>query len=319
MAGVKRSDFTEGMKRDSYSYFWEAYPQTPPKYEQIFDVIPSDAAYEKFSSAIGLGELLEKPEDEDIEFEAPIESYTIICANKSFARGTKFSYESMKDSKKSGNLLQNAVASWSQKLPITKEKFYAKFFNYGANGAGTDVFNNTITGVIDDTMGASGYIYDGDYFFSTSHTSKGGTDYSNYNSSYTLTKDNLETVYLQYTTTNNRDERDDRIELIPDVLLIPPALKFTAQTILNSTLIPGNQDNDVNTMYQILTPMEWAYLTDTDGWFMGKLRNGLLATNREDVTLDFWQDETSKRYYATIFTRFGGCINQWRHWIANAI
>jgi len=52
---------------------------------------------------------------------------------------------------------------------------------------------------------------------------------------------------------------------------------------------------------------------------MGKLRNGLLATNREDVTLDFWQDETSKRYYATIFTRFGGCINQWRHWIANAI
>ena len=313
MSGVKRSEFSEGMKKDMYSYFWESYPLTPPKYEQIFDVIPSDAAYEKFSSAIGLGELLEKPEDEDLEADTPMESYTIVCANRTFGRLVKFSYEAMQDSKKAGNLIQNSVASWGQKLPVTKEKFYAKFFNEGATANG--IFNNTITGVIEDSSGD--YIYDGDTWFSTSHTSKGGTTYSNYNTSYTMTADNLKSAYLQYTTTNNRDERDDIIELSPDVLLIPPALRFTTQTILNSTLIPGSQDNDFNTMNSVLPVMEWAYLTSTTGWFMGKLKQGLMATDRQDVSMDFWQDEISLRYYASINTRFGGCINNWRFWTGN--
>ena len=44
MAGVHRSSFTEAMKRDLYGYFWEAYPEVPPMYEQLFDVVQSDAA-----------------------------------------------------------------------------------------------------------------------------------------------------------------------------------------------------------------------------------------------------------------------------------
>jgi len=42
--GVRRDDFTEAMKRDSYQYFWEAYEQKAPVYENIFDVVESDAA-----------------------------------------------------------------------------------------------------------------------------------------------------------------------------------------------------------------------------------------------------------------------------------
>ena len=44
MAGVKRSQFTEAMKKDSYEYFWESYPEVPPVYESIFEVVQSDAA-----------------------------------------------------------------------------------------------------------------------------------------------------------------------------------------------------------------------------------------------------------------------------------
>ena len=91
MAGVHRSQFTEAMKKDAYKYFWEAYPQVPTKWESIFDVVMSDAAYEKFTSAIGLGELLEKPEGEDLQADAPIESYTIVCKNRSFGRLVMFS------------------------------------------------------------------------------------------------------------------------------------------------------------------------------------------------------------------------------------
>jgi hypothetical protein len=37
-----------------------------------------------------------------------------------------------------------------------------------------------------------------------------------------------------------------------------------------------------------------------------------MATNREEPTLDFWQDELSKDFFASIYTRFGGCVTNWR-------
>jgi len=314
MAGVMRSQFTEAMKKDMYSYFWEAYPEIPPVYEDIFEIVPSDAAYEQFSSAIGLGELLEKPEGEDMQPDTPIESYTIVCKNRSFGRIVRMSYETVSDAQKVGNMLQSTVGTWGRMLPITKEKFYAKFFNQGAMIAGHAVFNNTITEVVTDPSGNK--IYDGQPFFSTAHPDKVGNTYANYTSSRALSAANLQTTYTTFTTTNNRDERGEKIAITPDTLLIPPALRFTADTILNSALIPGSQDNDVNVLRSIVTPVQWHYLTDTDSWFLGVRKMGLMATDRMDIELDFWQDETSKDYFSSIFTRFGGAVVNWRYWYA---
>ena len=315
MAGVHRSQFTEAMKKDMYGYFWEKYDDTPPKHQELFEIVSSDAAYEQFTSAIGLGELLEKPEGEDLQSDAPMESYTIVCKNRSFGRLVRFSYETIQDSKKVSNMLSTTVGTWGRMVPITKEKFYAKFFNTGFTS--NDVFNNSITGVVTDSSG--NLIYDNKALFSTTHESRAGSTYSNYSAANALSHTNLQTIWQTYHNTNNRDERDEIIELNADVILMPPALRFTAQVILNSTLLPGSMDNDTNVMSSILGTMEWAYLTDTDGWFMGKKKAGLMATDREDVTLDFWQDETSKDYFASIFTRFGGCVTNWRHWYANNI
>jgi len=268
-----------------------------------------------FTSAIGLGELLEKPEGAEMQTDAPMESYTIVCKNRSFGRVVRFSYESVSDSKKMGNLVTETVGTWSRQIPITKDKFYVRFFNEGTSTG--SLFNNSITSVVTDPSGNA--IYDGKAFFATDHPDKVGNTYSNYNSSYALTYGNLQTVYTQYTTTNNKDERGDIIDLIPDTILIPPALKFTAAAILESTLIPGSTDNDVNVLKSILTPLEWPRLSDTDGWFIGKLKMGLMATDREDVSLDFFQDDLSKDYFASVFTRFGGCVSNWRYWIANAV
>lgn len=41
---VTRNQMTENYKKDLYTYFWEAYPEKPPRYEDIFDVVQSDAA-----------------------------------------------------------------------------------------------------------------------------------------------------------------------------------------------------------------------------------------------------------------------------------
>ena len=44
MAGVKRNNFTEAMKANMYTYFWEEYPEMAPKYEMLFDVVQSGRA-----------------------------------------------------------------------------------------------------------------------------------------------------------------------------------------------------------------------------------------------------------------------------------
>lgn len=313
---VMRNEMTENMKQDMYDYYFESYPQIPPTYEQIFEVVPSQAAYEQFTSAIGLGELLEKPEGEDMKADKPMESYTIVCKNKTFARTVPFSYESVEDSQKIVPLVQSTVATWAPQVITTKEKFYASMYNKGAFSAGHSVFNNTITGVVTDSTGD--LAYDNKAWFATNHADKVGNTYSNYNSSYTLTSDNLKTVYETFTITNAKDERGGEIDLMPDALIIPRNLKFTAQEILNSTLVPGVTNNTTNVLNSILPIVDWAFLTDTDGWFMTKLKMGKMATDRQGVSLDFWRDELNLGYYASIHVRFGGVPTNFRYDIANA-
>ena len=311
MAGVMRSQFTENMKQDMYSYYWDAYPTKPMVHELLFETINSSSAYEQFTSAIGLGELLEKPEGEDIQAQVPIESYTIVCKNRAFAAEVRFSYEAVSDSKKIGNMVQETVGSWGRSIPITQEKFFAKFINYGAYTAGHDVFNGSITGVVTDPSGVK--IYDGQTLFSDAHPDKVGNTYDNFAASSTLSGANLKTAYLAFTVTNAKDERGNVIDLKPDTLLINPALKFTAQEILQSENVPSSMDNTTNVLRSIVEPLEWSYISGTDDWVLMTRGKGLLKTMREEPILDFFQDDRNKDYYANIFTRWGGCVTNWRY------
>jgi hypothetical protein len=296
-------------------WFFEEWPEEPTVWDQLFDVIQSDSAYEQFTSAIGLGELLEKPEGEPIQSDRPMESYTVVVKNRSFARKVPFTYETMQDAKKASNLLQTTVGSWSRGLVLTKEKFYVKFFTYGAFAAGRDdPFDNTITGVISDASGDK--IYDSAPFFGT-HTDRVGNSYSNHASSNALSHTTLKSTWLTYTHTNAKDERGEPVSITPDVILHPNALRWTVQEILNTTLIPYSMDNTTNVISSIVVPMEWRFLADTDAWFLGKKKQGLMATERENVSMDFWQDEETMDYYARVFTRFGGAVTQWRYWYAS--
>ncbi len=233
---------------------------------------------------------MEKPEGTDLQTDKPIESYTVVCKNRTWGRKTQFTYETVQDAQSVQNLLSDTVGSWGKSLPRTKDRWYANFFNYGAVTAGNAIYNNGITGVVDDPSG--NLIYDGQPWFvaNDGHKDKAGNGYSNYAASRSLTHSNLQTTYITYTTTNAKDEKGNNIELIPDTLLIPPALRFTAQVILNTTLLPGSMDNDTNVLAAIVNPVQWANLTDTDGWFLGKAKKGLMATDRLDVMIDFWQD-----------------------------
>ncbi len=313
MSGVRRTDFTAAMQRDMYDWMFQNYVEVNPVYAQVFKIVPSTSAFDQFTTAVGLGDLLEKPESEDLKADSPLESYTVVCKNRTFGRMVRFSMESIDDAQKGGNLLKSTVGTWSEALIRTKDRFYSKFFGKGAFTSGHEIFNNTIQGVVTDSSG--NYIYDGKAFFASDHPDKVGNTYSNTAGSTSLTHTNLKTYYTTYSSTNAMDERGNEIENVPNVLIVKADEIFNARTILANTLIPGSQDNDMNVLASIVNILMWQRISGSNVWILGKLGSGLLATERMSPTIDFYQDETSKDYFATLVARWGGCVVDWRPWL----
>ena len=70
-------------------------------------------------------------------------------------------------------------------------------------------------------------------------------------------------------------------------------------------------------LFRSVNPMVWPRLSDTDAWYLGKAKAGLMALNRQEAIMDMYQDETNKDYYATIFLRWGGAVTNWRYWYSS--
>jgi len=315
-----RSQFTELMTRDMYGWFMESYDQLQPVYPQIFEVKTISSGYDQETAGIGLGKLSERAEGNEIVASNPLEGYTVYGKARTFSDKFYLTMEFVEDSdpNKVANVMQRFAQTWAQGVINSKETFAAKFFNYGGFTAGRDdTFDNTITGVITDPSGD--LIYTGKPFFALSgnnHPAKDGSTYYNSLGALSLTSTNLQTAYNLMTNTNNYDERGEKIALKPDTLLIPPALRFTARTILESENVPGSANNDINVTQALVSQIEWQYLTDTNGWFLGARGKGIRFIERKMPVLDFWQDEDDKKYYASIDARWGGTVTDWRYWVA---
>ena len=306
-----RTDFTTQLTSKGYEIFWETYDYTPDVWQELFEEKDTNDAYVEDSSMMGMGDLVEKEENEPITYDAPMDGYPCVGKVRTFSRGMAWSYESYKDTEVEG-LFETCISSWSESYKRTRDRFYAQFFNYGAYTAGHDVFNNTIAGVKTDPTG--NLIYDGVAFFSTAHPDKVGNTYSNYSAALTLTYDNLRTVYETMTSTNAFDDKGDEIEIEPDTILVPPSQYITALSIVNSDRLPhdATTPSKPNPFYNKFEIIKWRRLTDTDCWILLQRKKGLVALNREDVSIDVWVDPETKQYKASILARFGGYVRNWR-------
>ena len=111
--------------------------------------------------------------------------------------------------------------------------------------------------------------------------------------------------------------RNQRVSIIPDTLLIPPSLRFTARTVLQSERMPGTVNNDINPVQNLVQPIEWQYLTNQNAWFLGVKGKGLKWHDRMSMTFDFYRDIDSMSYKATVIARWGAKVTNWRYWVGN--
>ena len=314
-----RAQWTEALQRDMYRYMFEQYDMLDRVFDKIFDVQPLVGSYEKETTSIGMGQLSERFEGADIIASSPLEGFTAVGKSRTWSDGFEVTMEMQEDTspEKIANFARQVATTWAEGVVWTQETFTARFFNEGGFTAGSEVFDNEITGVVEDTSGD--FIYDGKPFFNlqgNERSSKGGGQYYN-GLSLPLNATNLQTAYNLMTDTNNRNERDERIALKPTIILYPSNLKFTVMNLLNATHVTGSDFNDINTVQNLVEPVEWQYLTDTDAWFLGVPRKGIKVLARRQPVIDFYTDPKSKKLFVTIDARWGAYVTNWRYWVGS--
>jgi len=114
-----------------------------------------------------------------------------------------------------------------------------------------------------------------------------------------------------------KDDRGELVTILPDTILVPPALAETAWTIVNSMNKPGTADNDGNYVRsQGWNVVVWRYLTDANNWFMidsGMAKQFLYWLDR--VPLEFTMDPTSDFNLEARFRGYMRYSYGWSDWV----
>lgn len=217
-------------------------------------------------------------------------------------------------------LVGSSAAKFGQGFQRKKEQIAANFFIYGAYTAGHQpTFDGSYFGHTDPYPK---FIYDGKPLFAASgngHPLFLATSVTKYNkTANALSSTNLESARILMTRTNAVDEANQVIRIDPDTLLVPPELEQTADILLGSTQAPGSANNDVNTQRGRYNRITWRYLTDTDGWFLGAARQGLVFADSGDPMIETSAPDPKTGNVVVRFVSYvAAWVDDWRPWSAH--
>ena len=279
--------------------FMDEYQLPGSVIDQLYGMENSQKAVEYDYAIGGMGDLEEF--NGTIPYGEFSGQYKTSYTHKEWVKGIKIERKLVDDD------LYSVINKRPQMLALvgkrTREKHGASVFN---NAFNTSVFAGG------DTVALC----------SASHT-RVATD-----GSTTAVMSNLGTSALSLTSLGAarlamREFVDDTLNLLnvmPDLLLVPPELEETAWGIINSDKMPGNANNDANFYRGKYKVIVWDYLADSNNWFLIDSRYAKMFLkwfNR--VPVEFNKDKDFDTYIAkwSTYTRYSYGFSDWS-WIYGA-
>ena len=315
------TQFDEIAKKEAYPVVLDDYDAGgPPVYEQICEVIdgidPVDISLQgtKGTTMTTMGRPKRRKPGQAIEEDRPGEGYTWQMRFDQLTQHLAVPYETVAalDSKV-GDFIAGQIRSWGAAFAAEEEEFVAGMFMKGTLTAGSlDYFDGSFVSNADAN---AKFIYDGLPFFDGAHTqAAGGNTFSNISTSLTLSQANLQTVYTTVSDTNAKNERNENISIMPDVLVVAPGQKFLAEVITQTAQVTASANNDINPSAGLVRPIVWRYLTDdATQWIVGKAGSGI-QVRRTPLRIVTWDDPKTQSYHVAALREFGGAVTNWRHW-----
>jgi hypothetical protein len=318
-----KNEFVETIRRDLHTVEAEQYKVDPGMWRKYWQVKPIDTAWDKATSNIHTQTMPEVQGDAGLPGRESIQGYTSYGWVRKYGLYKRYHYDVIADSaNKQVNLLRDELSALKDSMEMTKDKLLADVFNYGGFLAGHETFKiyGKSPDLPDAPVPTDGLIYDGKPLFAltgNNHPSKGGGTYFNGDAN-TLSVANLNTAYVRMTSTNARNESDERINLVGNQkvkLVIPPDLEFTAREILTQSglMVAAAGTGDPRPLFGKFDIVINPYLTDTNAWFLViDNPSGLVALDRQPLKTTVKDSDIDQHVTATAYFRFGFRVGNWR-------
>lgn len=229
--------------------FLETYNEKPEQYSSILNVLSSQKAIETDLRMGGFSMWNQKGSLDAVEYEDPTTTDTVLYKHVTFAKGFQVEKEMVDDEQY--QIINKMPKALARAARSTIETEAAK------------IFNNAFT--------ASPSSYKGEALIQNHARLDGGTT-TNLTTG-ALTEANLElSLKLAH---EQVDERGLKIQMNPDILIVPRALEYAAIRLMESTnsTVPGGTGgnfakNDINAIRGRLKVVVLDYLTSATNWFI---------------------------------------------------
>ena len=260
---MTKAGFANELIPGLYRVTSDKFKQLPDVYSRVFKVVDSNKSVEDGQLIEGFGAASEKNEGAAVEYVELTQGYKTSFTNLTFSRGTRVTREAYDDDRY--NVFKGKLGTYLARSIKQRREVLA--FN---------VFNNGFA-----TTGA-----DGKVLFATDHPYISGGTYSN----RLATGADLSATSLQDLITVGETTLDPgsiNIQLIIKQLIVAPANRWVAKTILKSTQDPDSANNAINPLKdENLELIVSHYMTDSGQWVLRCDEHGLLYFNRQAPKLE---------------------------------
>jgi hypothetical protein len=293
MAVITTGSHPKALWPGVYAWFGAKYNEHPQQYTKLFDIKSSSKNYEELVEQTGFGLAPVKAEGSSTAYDSHAQGVTARGTNVAYSLGYIVTREEKADNLYSEVSMQRA-ASLAFSMAQTRENVGANVYNRA--------FNNSYTGG------------DGKELCATDHGSLAGDQSNELATAADLSEASLEDLTIQIMDAKN--SKGLKISLQPKSLIVPTALVYDAQRILESTLRSQSADNDINALRSMSIIPEVVvnnYLTDSDAWFIRtNAPSGLCWFDREPVQFSKDEDFDTDNAKAKAYMRFIPFWGDWR-------
>ena len=292
---INRAQLVKELVPGLHALFGLEYERYPAEYEEVFDTESSERAFEEEVMLSGFGEAPVKSEGSMVTYDTAQESFTARYSHETIALAFSLTEEAIED-----NLYDTLSSRYTRAL--------ARSMMTTKNIKGANILNNAFSSSF---VGG-----DGKELCATDHPTVGNeTQRNELSTAADLNETSLEQSLIDIAAFE--DERGLKINAQARKLIIPTALQFVADRLLETPGRVGTADNDINAVRNMgMVPEGYTvnhYLTDTDAFFLKTdVPNGLKHFVRTPVSTNMEGDfETGNvRYKARERYSFG--FSDWR-------
>ena len=277
----------------------DEYADYEPEWTKILEKFDSEKAYEEDVPFATTGLAKQKPEGQQIEYDAMQEGTLKRYNHIVYALGLIITEEAIRDNLYM-DLMMKGGAALKRSLVHTEEQVAANVFNNG--------YTTSLS-------------VDGNPVFSDSHTSiKSGTQSNVLATAADLSEASLEDAIIA--TEDFRDEAGLLINAKVETLHIPRQLRFIAERILGSNLQNDTANNAINALRsQSSVPGGWHVnhrFTDPNNWFIRtSVMDGGKFFQRYNHEFDQDNDFGTSNYRHKGVTRFSVGVTDWRQYFGS--